>query len=169
MAEEMVFNHQTTGASNDIKQATNLVRKLICDYGMTDELGPLSYGEKDDSPFLGRDMNRHSDYSDTTAETIDRVMRKVVEEQHERAGKILTEHRDQLEWLAKALLEHEMLDREEILKVIKGDTLETAKKARVMPPRIIPKIDPDSVEITSEAEPAIPLGNEDGAGKPHAS
>ncbi|MDG5815708.1 ATP-dependent zinc metalloprotease FtsH [Chitinispirillales bacterium ANBcel5] len=151
MAEQMVFNHQTTGASNDIKQATSLIRKMICDYGMTNELGPLSYGEKDDSIFLGRDMNRHRDFSDKTAEEIDRVMRSVIEEQLERAKAILTEHRDQLEWLAKALLEHEMLDREEIMKVIKGDTLESAKKSRVLPRTL--KKDKPGVTITPEITP----------------
>ena len=93
MAEEIVFGNQTTGAASDIKQATNLVRKLICDYGMTDELGPLSYGEKDEQIFLGREISRHRDYSDQTAEEIDRLMRVMVEKQVQRAREILTEHR----------------------------------------------------------------------------
>jgi cell division protease FtsH len=135
VAEELVFNHQTTGASNDIKRATALVRKMVCDYGMTNELGPVAYGERDDSIFLGRDMNRHRDYSESTAETIDRNVRKVVDEQAARARKILTENREQLERLATALLEHELLDREEIMQVIDGVTLESTKKTRVVPPR----------------------------------
>jgi cell division protease FtsH len=130
MAEMMVFGHQTTGASSDIKQATNLVRKMICDYGMTDELGPLSYGEKDEQIFLGRDISRHRDYSDKTAEEIDRLMRSTIESQVARAREILTTHKDQLDRLAHALLEHELLDREEIMKVIEGDTLMAAKKSR---------------------------------------
>lgn len=130
MAEKLIFDHQTTGASSDIKQATNMVRKLICDYGMTDELGPLSYGEKDEQIFLGREISRHRDYSDRTAEEIDQLMRKIIEEQVERSKSILTEHNDELERLASALLEHEMLDREEIMKVIAGDTLTTVKKTR---------------------------------------
>lgn len=130
MAEEMIFNHQTTGAASDIKQATSLIRKLICDYGMTEELGPISYGEKDEQIFLGREISRHRDYSDKTAEAIDSMMRKMIEEQLQRARDILNAHKDQLERLAQALLEHELLDREEIMKVINGDTLQTAKKSR---------------------------------------
>lgn len=129
-AEELIFNHQTTGAASDIKQATNLIRKLICDYGMTDELGPLSYGEKDEQIFLGREISRHRDYSDNTAETIDSLMRNMIEQQQQRSKDIIVSHREQLERLAQALLEHELLDREEIMKVINGDTLQTAKKSR---------------------------------------
>jgi cell division protease FtsH len=129
-AEEIVFGNQTTGAASDIKHATDIVRKLICDYGMTEELGPLSYGEKNEQIFLGRDISRHRDFSDKTAEEIDVIMRRIVEGQMGKAKKILTEHRDQLDRLALALLEHEMLGREEIMKVIHGDTLQTVKKTR---------------------------------------
>ena len=130
VAEEMVFSTMTTGAANDIKQATDLVRKLICDYGMTSELGPLSYGEKDEQIFLGREFNRRRDYSERTAEVIDNLMRTIVEEQHVRARDIITQHRDELDRLAAALLEYELLDREDILKVIKGMHLESVKKTR---------------------------------------
>ncbi|HEX3019691.1 MAG TPA: ATP-dependent zinc metalloprotease FtsH [Chitinispirillaceae bacterium] len=130
MAEELVFNHQTTGAASDIKQATSLIRKLICDYGMTDELGPISYGEKDEQIFLGREISRHRDYSDKTAESIDSLMRKMIDDQLQRCRNIINAHREQLERLAQALLEHELLDRGEIMKVINGDTLQTAKKSR---------------------------------------
>jgi cell division protease FtsH len=140
MAEEIIFQNQTTGASSDIKQATGLVRKLICDYGMTDELGPISYGEKDEQIFLGREISRHRDYSDKTAEEIDAMMRKIIEEQVQRSKEIINGHREELDLLANALLEHELLDREEILKVISGDTLLSAKKTR----NILKKENPDS-------------------------
>ncbi|MBN1130069.1 MAG: ATP-dependent zinc metalloprotease FtsH, partial [Chitinispirillaceae bacterium] len=130
VAEEIMFNRRTTGAASDIKQATNLVRKLVCDYGMTEELGPLSYGEKDEQIFLGREIGRHRDYSDKTAEVIDALMQRIIVEQLDRARKILTDHRDQLDLLADALIEHEMLDREEVLKVLQGDKLLSTKKTR---------------------------------------
>jgi cell division protease FtsH len=149
VAEKMVFNHETTGASSDIKQATNLIRKLICDYGMSDELGPISYGEKDEQIFLGREISRHRDYSDKTAETIDSLMRSMVEEQVQRTKKILTDHRDQLDLLALALLEHELLDREEIMKVIAGDTLQTAKKTRSVLSR--PSVENNAALVTANA------------------
>ena len=139
IAEEIVFDHQTTGASNDIKRATAMVRKMVCDYGMTEELGPVAYGSKDDSIFLGREMNRHRDYSEATAETIDRRVRAIMDEQAVRARGILTLHRDELERLANALLEHELLDREEILRVITGETLEAAKKTRVVTKPALPE------------------------------
>lgn len=152
MAEELVFSIQTTGASNDIKQATTLVRKLICDYGMTEELGPLNYGEKDEQVFLGRDFSQHRNYSDTTAETIDRLMRQIIEEQVARSRSILTEHRNQLDLLSAALLEHEMLDREEIMQVINGETLIAAKKARTIfkPPTASPVV-PVETETPTES------------------
>jgi cell division protease FtsH len=130
IAEETVFGVQTNGAYNDIKQITKMVRHIVCDVGMTDELGLLSYGEKDEQIFLGREITRHRDYSDKTAEEIDRVMRKIVEEQRVRAKQILTEHRAELDRLTLALLEHELLDREEVMKVLSGEHLEEAKKSR---------------------------------------
>jgi cell division protease FtsH len=130
VAEEMVFSTMTTGAANDIKQATDVVRKLVCDYGMTSELGPLSYGEKEEQVFLGRDFNRGRDYSERTAEVIDGLMRNIVEEQYVRAKDLITGHREELDRLAHALLEYEMLDREDILKVVKGLALESVKKTR---------------------------------------
>jgi len=130
VAEELVFSTMTTGAANDIKQATDIVRKLICDYGMSSELGPLSYGEKDEQIFLGREFNRHRDYSEKTAEVIDGLMRNIVEEQYIRAKDILTKHREELERLAAALLEYELLDREDIMKAIKGLPIGSPKKTR---------------------------------------
>jgi cell division protease FtsH len=130
VAEEIVFATMTTGAANDIKQATDIVRKLICDYGMTSELGPLSYGEKEEQIFLGRDINHRRDYSERTAEVIDGLMRNIVEEQYTRAKDILTGHRGELDLLANALLEYELLDREEIMKIIKGLPFESPKKTR---------------------------------------
>jgi len=129
-AEELVFNIATTGAASDIKQATDLVRKLVCDFGMTKELGPLSYGEKEEAVFLGRDISRHRDYSEKTAETIDTLMQSIIEEQYTRAISILTEHREEMDRLTKALLEYELLDREDIDQVILGKIIETPKKTR---------------------------------------
>ena len=136
IAEELVFNVRTTGASGDIKQATDLVRKMICDYGMADELGPISYGKKDESIFLGREISSHRDYSDRTAETIDTLMRRIISEQEERARSILNEFRGELDTLAEALLEHEMLDAEEVKMILAGEVLLNAKKTRT-PPSIL--------------------------------
>jgi cell division protease FtsH len=130
VAEEMIFNSQTTGAASDIKQATDIARKLVCDYGMTEELGPLSYGEKNEQIFLGREISRHRDFSDKTAEMIDALMQRIIMEQLDRSKKILTDHRTQLDLLANALIEHELLDREEVNKVLEGGKLQSTKKTR---------------------------------------
>jgi len=139
VAEELVFNTQTTGAASDIKQATDLARRLVCDFGMTAELGPLSYGQKDEQIFLGREISHHRDYSDKTAEEIDTLMRRIIDEQLQRARKILTENNDKLKILAEALLEHELLDREEINHELSGEVLEIAKKTRTVQPRKEPE------------------------------
>ncbi|MBD3420256.1 MAG: ATP-dependent zinc metalloprotease FtsH [Chitinivibrionales bacterium] len=130
VAEDLALHTQTNGAYSDIKQATSIVRSMICDYGMTEELGLLSYGKKDEQIFLGREIQRQRDYSDKTADQIDLLMRTIVDQQHDRAKKILTDHRNELERLANSLLEHELLDYEEIQKVIKGEKLESSKKTR---------------------------------------
>jgi cell division protease FtsH len=155
LEEELVFGNQTTGAASDIKQATNLVRKLICDYGMTEELGPLSYGEKDEQIFLGREIGRHRDFSDKTAETIDQLMHKIVYEQMERCRALLIEHRVEVDRLANALLEHEMLDREEITMVIKGETLLSAKKTRSLFSRVKTADGGKTAGAPNEAEKSV--------------
>jgi cell division protease FtsH len=171
VAEELVFNLSTTGASNDIKQATEMVRRLICDYGMTEELGPISYGEKDESIFLGREFNRHRDYSEKTAESIDSLMRTMVEEQYVRAKTILSEHRDELDRLAKALLEFEMLDREDIDKVVKGILIETPKKTRtlVRAKKEISADKPPAPHTNAQTSAQTPAQNGDMQEKPKSS
>jgi cell division protease FtsH len=135
-AEELTLRTYTTGAANDIKEATRLVRRMVCDFGMSAELGPLTYGEKNEQIFLGRDFNQHRDYSEKTAQEIDTLMRRMVEEQYARARGILTDHGDELERLARALVEHELLDAEEIGRVVRGEHLGTVKKTRTpLPPR----------------------------------
>ncbi len=161
VAEKMIFDHETTGASSDIKQATNFVRKLICDYGMTDELGPISYGQKDEQIFLGRDISRNRDYSDKTAEAIDSLMRSIVEEQVQRTTRIITEHRDELERLALALLEHELLDREEIMKVIAGENLQNVKKTRSVLNR--PPVAEKSAELVTAGAESTAKTDESGS------
>jgi len=169
VAEELVFSTMTTGAANDIKQATDVVRKLICDYGMTSELGPLSYGEKDEQIFLGREFNRKRDYSERTAEVIDNLMRTIVEEQHVRARDILTQHRDELDRLASALLEYELLDREDILKVIKGLAIESPKKTRSLVKKQIVSETPKEEKASVGGAAAEPASDVDATDQPAAS
>jgi len=160
-AEKIIFNNLTTGASNDIKVSTDLVRKMICDYGMTD-MGPIALGEKEDQIFLGREIANHRDFSEKTAEEIDTLMKKIMSEQEERATQILTQHRNELELLANALIEHELLDKEEIDKILSGDILEKAKKNR---DKDLPQIESAAVEDRVEISSAGGSNHEHTCGK----
>jgi cell division protease FtsH len=123
-AEELVFGEITTGASNDIQRATQLARMMVCEVGMSEKLGPVSYGEREDSIFLGREFAQHRpDYSEKTAVDIDDEIKRIIEDQHGRAKGVLTERREALDRLAHALLERETLDHEEIRAVIDGREL----------------------------------------------
>jgi cell division protease FtsH len=131
IAEEIMFGHLTTGAGNDIENATDLARRMVCEWGMSEKLGPLAYGKKEEAVFLGRDFaNRTQDYSDQTAVEIDQEVRAIVQRQYSRVRDLLTAHRDQLEELARALVEHETLDAEEILAVLEKRPL--PKRERVV-------------------------------------
>ena len=121
-AEEIFMNRKTTGAGNDIVRATELARKMVCEYGMSD-LGPLTYGKKEQEVFLGRDIAQMRDYSDDTAKQIDVAVRAFVDEGYRSAYKILEENADIMHRMAAALLERETLDRAEIDLIIEGKEL----------------------------------------------
>ena len=127
-AEKIIFDHYTTGAGNDIEKATNIARKMVCEWGMSDQLGPLSYGAKEEEIFLGREIQRHRDYSERTAIEIDDEVRRIVNNAMTRSIKILTDNIDLLHKLSKELLEREILDSDEIEKLIKGEELPPFKK-----------------------------------------
>ncbi|MEJ2505578.1 MAG: ATP-dependent zinc metalloprotease FtsH [Ignavibacteriaceae bacterium] len=122
-AEKIVFNHYTTGAGNDIEKATSIARKMVCEWGMSDKMGPLSYGAKEEEIFLGREIQKHRDYSEETAIEIDKEVQRIVNEAMSRAEKILKDNIDLLHSLSKELLEREILDSEEINTLIKGEKL----------------------------------------------
>ena len=105
IAEDMTFGEISTGAANDIEQATEMARKMVCEWGMSEALGPLTYGKKEEQVFLGKEFNRHQDYSEATALQIDAEIKRIVTEQYERAQKTLTEKRPALVRVAEALLE----------------------------------------------------------------
>ncbi|HSP61349.1 MAG TPA: ATP-dependent zinc metalloprotease FtsH [Pyrinomonadaceae bacterium] len=119
IAEETFLGGITTGASNDIEKATELARAMVCEYGMS-ELGPLTFGKKEEQIFLGREIAQHRDYSEETSIRIDSEVRKIVTEQYERATKIIQENRDTLIRLADELLEHESLDGVQIRRIVAG-------------------------------------------------
>ncbi len=117
-AEEQVFGDPSTGASNDIEKATDLARKMVMEYGMSDRLGPLRYGRPDSQVFLGRDYTRGQEMSDDVASAIDDEIRMLINQAHEEARSIITTHRDALDRLADVLLEKETIDGKEIAEVL---------------------------------------------------
>jgi len=119
-AEEIALHHMTTGAGNDLERATDLARKMVTEWGMSDRLGPLTFGKKEEQIFLGREIARHKDYSEKTAVDIDEEVKRIVIEAYNSARDLLTENRDLLEVFAKTLLEKETLDGPEIDALIHG-------------------------------------------------
>jgi cell division protease FtsH len=117
-AEELVLNDFTTGAGNDIERATNLARKMVCEWGMSEIMGPLSYGKKEEQIFLGREFATHKDYSEQTAEKIDQEVARIVYGSYEETKKLLSDHIDSLNKLAAELLEKEVLNAADIDLVI---------------------------------------------------
>ncbi len=113
-AEEIVLNHQTTGAGNDIERATEIARKMVCEWGMSEEMGPLNYGRKEEPVFLGKEMHRQRDFSENTAKDIDAELKAIVSGCFERAKGLLLGNIDALHAVATALLEKEVLDGQEI-------------------------------------------------------
>jgi cell division protease FtsH len=128
-AEKLVFDQFTTGAGNDIERATALARKMVCEWGMSEKMGPLTFGKKEEEIFLGREIAQHRDYSEQTAILIDDEVKKIVDKAMQRAESILKENMDTLHRLSAALLEREILDAEEIDKVMKGEALPPFEKS----------------------------------------
>ena len=120
IAEEVFMNQMTTGASNDFEKATDIARNMVMRWGMTDALGPRVYGENQSEVFLGRDVATHKNLSDATAEMVDKEIRRIIDEQYARARTIIEENRDKIEIMAKALLEWETLDAEQINDIMAG-------------------------------------------------
>ena len=127
VAEELIFKSVTTGAGNDIERATELARKMVCEWGMSEKLGPLTFGKKDEEVFLGRDFGSRRDFSEQVALEIDKEVKRLVVEAYERTTRMLTEHIHTLRAIAEALLEKEVLDGIEIEQIVQqSSSLEQA-------------------------------------------
>jgi cell division protease FtsH len=142
VAEEIVFGDVTSGARGDIKQATGMARRMVCEWGMSERLGMVEYGEHDDYVFLGRELSRQRDYSEATAQEIDREVRKLCDDAYARARKLLLEKREALEAIAKALLEYETLDGSQIRDILEHGSMRnppSAPRPRGTPPPLVPR------------------------------
>lgn len=132
VAEELVLNHMTTGAGNDIEKATELAHRMVCEWGMSERLGPMTFGKKEEQIFLGRDFTQQQDYSESTAVEIDAEVHRIIVECYQRAKNILSTNLDLLHKIAQQLLEREVLDGSEIDALVReyggngGDPLSPA-------------------------------------------
>lgn len=153
IAEELFIEDYSTGASNDIKQMTRLARKMVCEWGMSDKLGMVEYGEHEDHVFLARDMGRARDYSEATAQEIDREVRRIVDDAYNRAKTLILQHRDKVELIAKALLEYETLDGAHVKEIVETGTMKNPPYKEKAPPPLPP---PPSASVPEPAEPIKP-------------
>ena len=146
IAEELVFGQITTGASNDIEKATEVAKKMICSWGMSEKLGPVKFGESDGQIFLGKEFGQHhnADYSESTAQVIDEEIRQLIQGNYDRAKNLMIENRDKLEALSQALIDYEVLDSHQIDLILKGETL---------PPL---DVDKKTEKVASKDAPASP-------------
>ena len=169
VAEQLILDDISTGASNDLQQATNIARQMITKYGFSERLGPVVYGTSQEETFLGRDFGQGKGYSETTAAEIDGEMRDIIDEAYETCRRTLTEHIDQLHALAKALMEREKLNEQEFNTVMAGGTLppcesqEPQQTAEPTPEQVVEPAETaqtaepaESAEIAEPAEPAQP-------------
>lgn len=129
-AEELIFNELTTGAGNDIEQATQVARKMVCEWGMSDILGPMTFGKKNEEIFLGREIQSHRDYSDVTARMIDEEVVRIVRKAQKTAIDILEKNVDKLHVMAEGLLKYETLEAGDIEKILDGKALRRSKNGR---------------------------------------
>ena len=133
LAEDLTNGGMTTGAGNDLERSTEVARKMVCEWGMSDAMGPLTFGKKEEQIFLGREIAQHQDYSEDTAIRIDHEIKRIVTANYERAKTLLQDHRVALDKIAEELLGREVLDADQVRKIVAGEPLEVAKPAAAAP------------------------------------
>ncbi len=123
VAEQIVFNEISTGAQDDLDKSTSWVRRLVMEFGMSEELGPVTYGLREEQVFLGRDISRQRNFSEAVAHTIDREVRNIVDRCYHRAEKLLSANKEKLDLIVDALLERETLKGEELMELLSSGKL----------------------------------------------
>jgi cell division protease FtsH len=157
VAEEIIYGEITTGASSDLQYVTRLSRAMVTQYGMSDELGPRVYGEKQELVFLGREISEQRDYSDAIAEKIDQEVRQIIDTEYERARQVLKERRDKLDLVAKTLLERETLEADEFIALIEGKELPPSSSSGSSNRPQRRTAVPEPTEPTERGKPALDL------------
>ena len=157
-AEELIFKDFTTGAGNDIERATDLARRMVCEWGMSDKLGPMSYAKSEGPVFLGMQSSQQREYSDAKAQEIDAEVFRLIKEAHETALRLLKENESALHTMSQALLEFETIDTDEVTRLVKGATLQEIRALREQRKEQKEKDDADSAKKMVVA-PGDPVGN----------
>lgn len=151
LAEELTNGNVTTGAGNDLDRATDLARKMVCEWGMSEVIGPLTFGKKEEQVFLGRDISQSQDYSEGTATHIDEEVKRIVTDNYERAKKELEEHKKELVRIAEELLVREVLDGEQVKRIARGlpldDPADDSPAGSTSPSDDVSAVDDDSVSV----------------------
>jgi cell division protease FtsH len=129
IAEEITMKGMTTGAGNDLERSTELARKMVCEWGMSDAMGPLTFGKKEEQIFLGREIAQHQDYSEDTAIRIDQEIKRFVTANYDRARTVLEKNRHALDRIAEELLAREVLDADQVRRIVAGEKLEEHRPA----------------------------------------
>jgi len=160
-AEELVFSDVTTGASNDLERVTEVARAMVTRYGMSEKLGPMTFGQKEELVFLGKEIGEQRDYSEAVAQEIDAEVRSIVSEAHDLARQTLIEHREQLDRIAQRLIETETLDSQQFVALFRGDSTEDPGTPESPPrvpsieqPTILPKADQPQPTLDMPPAPA---------------
>jgi cell division protease FtsH len=141
IAEQITIDSVTTGAGNDLERATELARRMVCEWGMSDAMGPLTFGKKEEQIFLGREIAQHQDYSEDTAVRIDQEVKRIVTVNYDRAHQVLDKHKDTLVKISDALLAHEVLDGEQVRRLAAGLPLEDTQASTSTPPPVVAEDD----------------------------
>ncbi|MBI5886703.1 MAG: ATP-dependent metallopeptidase FtsH/Yme1/Tma family protein [Deltaproteobacteria bacterium] len=160
-AEELIFHHMTTGAGNDIERATELARKMVCEWGMSEKIGPLTFGKKEEHIFLGKDMGQRRDFSEHTALEIDAEIKAIVMDNYSRARRLIEERQDALHRIAKGLLEKETLDTVEVDMLIAGENTDNYRsyvQSEPKPPAAPVNVRPDEGHVADGAPGTPPFG-----------
>jgi len=134
IAEKLVTGELSTGAGNDIERSTELARKMVCEWGMSEKVGPVTFGKKTEEIFLGREIAQHRDHSEQTAVLIDREVKRIVQEVSDRAERLIRDNEALLHKLAQSLLEREILDSDEIDRILQGKNLSAGRKRKTAAP-----------------------------------
>jgi len=156
-AEELVFDDVTTGASNDLERVTELARAMVTRYGMSDKLGPMTFGQKEELVFLGKEIGEQRDYSEAVAQEIDAEVRRIIHEAHERARDVLVHHREQLDRIAQRLIEIETLDADQFVALFEGTSEEEEPEAPEGPPPVPSVGWPTAQPVVERPRPALDM------------